>query len=344
MGNPIFRRVEMKAEGLLSKVFKNLKRIGSGTYGDVFSGEDIKQQGKRVAIKRMLPIPDSDKDDDVSKRVCIAEISILKHLAGHDNVLSIQRSESDFIVLELMQHDLRGLLNSEHHIFFSQGQVKGYLLQALKGLSWIHSKGVIHRDLKPENILVSQENVVKIADFGMACYYSRDKSIEMPHVVCAAWYRAPELFLGCNHYSFEVDVWSMGCIVGELVADTPILNRHKEEEQMDAVWNLLGTPLENGWPEASNLPLWDKHKPKKPVERNLLDALQSFNKTTRKSWFTLELIDLMDKMLKLRPSNRITSRDALEHVYWTTVYPKPQPPTLLPVYKGGYFAGAIKKV
>lgn len=347
--------MSLKTKGFLSS-FKNLKRLGSGTYGDVYSGEE--SSGKKVAIKRMRDATVlangevEEKEEAHLKKACLTEIKLLRHLAGHDNILSIQRSEDEFIVLELMQHDFRGLLNCPHHIFFSQGQVKGYLHQALKGLSWIHSRGVIHRDLKPENILVSVDNVVKIADYGLACYCDPEKKTKMNPVVCATWYRAPELFLGCSYYGYEIDVWSMGCIIGEMIADTPLFNRYKDDNQevIQAVWRLLGTPCENGWPEAMETKLWEQHKPKVFGEgeellkkRNLLDAFYSFNKTSRKLWFNKALLELLDAMWCYKPENRISTLQALNHSYWETEYPKSHTPNLLPKYKDSYLGHQIKK-
>lgn len=334
----------MNQKGFLSS-FKNLKRLGNGMYGDVFSGEE--QGGKKVAIKRVREVSSSPggEEDSHIKKSCITEIKLLRHLAGHDNILSIQRSEEDFIVLDLMQHDFRGLLNSKDRMFFSQPQVKGYLVQALKGLSWIHAKGVVHCDLKPENILVSSDNVVKIADFGMARYYDPSRSTDMNPVVCATWYRPPELFLGCTRYACEIDIWSMGCVMGEMIADTPLLNREREEDIVDAIWRLFGTPCENGWPEATATPNWEKHKPKQaPAQRNLEDAFKSFNKTSRKLWFTKGLLSLLDQMLAYKPSSRISAAHALDHPYWNQEYPRAQTPALLPKYKDSLLGGMIKKV
>jgi len=327
--------------------FAKLVLVGTGTYAEVYLADDTKQKNKRVAIKRMHPSVEGETVDQAEgrKRTCLLELNILKHLAGHDHVISLAApSKQDYIVLDCMFHDLRGLLNSEHHRFFSHAQIKGYAVQALKGLAWCHVKGVIHRDLKPENLLVSKENMVKIADFGMACFYDPDRQSPMNPTVCATWYRAPELFLGVTHYAYEIDVWAMGCILGELVADTPILNRHYEEEQVGAIWRLLGTPLENGWPAAVDAPNWDKHKPKEPIKRNLQDTFQSFNKTTRKTWFTPGLLDLLDKMLALNPKTRISSLDALKHIYWVNEYPTPHSSLLLPKYKESFFGSAIKRI
>lgn len=327
--------------------FTKLKLVGTGTYAQVYLAEDTRQQNKRVAIKRMHPNVEGESVEqrEGRKRACLLEFNILKHLAGHDHIIALGTvSKQDYIVLDCMVHDLRGLLNSEHHMFFSHAQIKGYAMQALKGIGWCHVKKVIHRDLKPENLLVSKDNYVKIADFGMACFYDPDRQTPMNTTVCAPWYRAPELFLGASHYAYEIDVWSMGCILAELVADTPLLNRYFEEEQVGAIWRLLGTPLENGWPQAAELPHWEKHAPKEATQRNLKDAFQSFNKTSRKMWFTNGLLDLLDKMLSLNPKTRINSIDALNHSYWQSEYPTPHSPMLLPKYSESFFGGMTKKV
>lgn len=325
------------------KGFVNVRRVGGGVYGEVFVAEDVESK-KKVAIKRTRMIIEGEtvEQNETRRRVCDAEVVFLRHLAGHDNVLAIQRAQDDYIVMDCMYHDLRGLLNSDWHTCFSHAQVKGYVLQALKGLSWCHVRGVIHRDLKPENLLVSSENVVKVADFGMACFYDPNKA-EMNSGICTLWYRAPELLLGASHYAYEIDMWSMGLILGELVADTPLVNRGTEAEQVEAIWSLLGTPIENGWSEAQSLSNWSKYEPKQPVVRNLQNALQGFNKTSRKLWFTKGLLDLLDKMLSLNPATRISAMDALNHEYWNTEYPKPHTPALLPKYKDSYFGSAIKR-
>lgn len=333
--------------------FSNLRRVGGGVYGEVYVANDTKQNGKKVAVKRMRYVvqPEDGAELDaveLAKRTCTTETAILKHLKGHDNILGIQRSEADYIVLDWMMHDLRGLLNSDHHDYFSHPQIKGYALQALKGLSWCHERGVIHRDVKPDNLLVSPENVVKLADFGMACFYDPNRKRPMKHGVCTMWYRAPELFLGTPRYGFEVDVWSMGVTLAELVADTPlffVMDANREHAQVQAMWNMLGTPLENGWPEANALPLWDTFKPADgvAVTRNLRNTFQAFNKTSRAPWFTTGLLDLLDKMLAFNPKARISSAEALAHAYWNTEHPKPHTPSLLPKYSDSCFGSAIKK-
>jgi len=136
----------------------------------------------------------------------------------------------------------------------------------------------------------------------------------------------------------------MGCIMCEMIADTPLFNRDREEEIMDAIWRLFGTPCENGWPEAKETKGWEKYKPKQgPTQRDLLGAFQSFNKTTRKLWFTKELLSLLDQMLSFKPEARITSINALNHAYWTQEYPRAQTPALLPKYKESLLGGLTKK-
>lgn len=95
--------------------------------------------------------------------------------------------------------------------------------QLLSGLDHCHSHGVLHRDIKGSNLLIDNHGILKIADFGLASFYDPNHNVPLTSRVVTLWYRPPELLLGASHYGVAVDLWSSGCILGELYAGKPIL-------------------------------------------------------------------------------------------------------------------------
>lgn len=94
--------------------------------------------------------------------------------------------------------------------------------QLLSGIEHCHNKGVLHRDIKSSNLLVSEDGILKIADFGLATHFDPDNPRPMTSQVITLWYRPPELMLGATHYSVGVDLWSVGCVLAELLLGEPI--------------------------------------------------------------------------------------------------------------------------
>ena len=131
------------------------------------------------------------------------------------------KKNSIYMVFEAMSHDLTGLIESDYSKHFSQGQVKCYLQQLFQGLHYIHKNGILHRDIKPSNILLNGKGEVKLGDFGLSRPYSGNKNYT--NRVVTLWYRAPELLLGTQKYGPGIDIWSAGCIMGELLLNTPLM-------------------------------------------------------------------------------------------------------------------------
>ncbi|KAH1222600.1 putative serine/threonine-protein kinase [Glycine max] len=226
--------------------FERFHKIGQGTYSTVYKARDLTDQ-KIVALKRVR----FDNCDAESVKFMAREILVLRRL-DHPNVIKLeglitsQTSRSLYLVFEYMEHDLTGLASSPS-INFSEPQVKCYMQQLLSGLDHCHSRGVLHRDIKGSNLLIDNNGILKIADFGLANFIDPHHKVPLTSRVVTLWYRPPELLLGASNYGVAVDLWSTGCILGELYCGRPILPGKTEVEQLHRIFKLCGSPSEDYW-------------------------------------------------------------------------------------------------
>lgn len=210
--------------------YQQLKIIGKGSYGSVSSAIDI-QTGKKVAIKK---IKSPFKDDVRGKRI-LREIKLLLFFNSHDNIIGIQdmmavpHNSAEFhevyIVCSLMESDLDQIIGS--HQPLSEQHHKYFLYQILRGLKHIHAANVVHRDLKPSNLLVNANCDLALCDFGLSRGVDGDVDIGLTEYVVTRWYRAPELLCDASTYGKSVDIWSVGCIFGEMLKREPIFQVRK---------------------------------------------------------------------------------------------------------------------
>lgn len=140
---------------------------------------------------------------------------------------------SVFLVMDFIEHDLRTLQEDMLEPFLPS-ETKTLLLQLTGAVEYLHSNWIIHRDLKTSNLLMNNRGQIKVADFGMARYYG-DPPPKLTQLVVTLWYRAPELLLGAEKYGPEIDLWSVGCIFGELLKKEPLLQGKNEVEQLTKV-------------------------------------------------------------------------------------------------------------
>lgn len=299
--------------------------VGQGANSNVFCAE-TETHGK-VAIKRLKEASEAER-----------ERAILKELI-HENIISLvgEQKEGE-LILEWMQHDLRGLMRSPHSVDFSRAQVKGYAHQLVSGVAYCHSRGYMHLDLKPENILLSAKGVLKITDFGLA--ERHDPTVVYDNPVVTLWYRPLEVCYHTRHFDYSIDMWSVGCIIGELLLNYVLLPGESEAQQPECIYALCGTPVENGWPEAVHLSHYIAPSVMRP--RNIDGALRVNNKSKRAGFFTKGALDLLDRLLALKPEARLSAADALSHSYFVEESPKPLQPFLMPRYEISYF-GSIRK-
>jgi cell division cycle 2-like protein len=222
--------------------------------------------------------------------------------------------------MEFVEHDLKSLMASMRAPFL-QSEIKTLMLQLLSVMSHLHANWVIHRDLKTSNLLFNNRGQIKVADFGLARKFSSPlHPMTVPVVTC--WYRSPELLLGTKEYTTAVDMWSVGCIFGELLTNEPILQGQGELDQLDKIFKLLGLPNDDVWPEYKQLPLCQSvtfHGPSYDTLRNKFP------------YITESSMDLLKRLLCYDPKQRISALDALDHPYFSE-HPPPKDEAHFPTW------------
>lgn len=286
--------------------FEKLNRIGEGTYGVVYRARDT-QSNEIVALKKVR----MDVEKDGIPVSGLREIQILKS-CNHVNIVKLNEVvvgkslENIFLSMEYCEQDLASLLDNMKDPF-SESQVKCITLQVLEGLRYLHNKFIIHRDLKVSNLLMTDGGLVKIADFGLARLYKRP-SVNMTPQVVTLWYRAPELLLGSKEHTTAIDMWSLGCILGELLAHKPLLPGTTEITQLELIIDLLGTPSNAIWRGYSDL----------PALQNFSLKNQPYNILKHKfNWLSSAGLKLLNFLFMYDPKKRATADDCLKNSYFT---------------------------
>ncbi|XP_034027825.1 cyclin-dependent kinase 11B isoform X3 [Thalassophryne amazonica] len=301
--------------------FQCLNRIEEGTYGVVYRAKD-KKTDEIVALKRLK----MEKEKEGFPITSLREINtILK--AQHPNIVTVREivvgSNMDkiYIVMNYVEHDLKSLMETMKQPFLP-GEVKTLMIQLLRGVRHLHDNWILHRDLKTSNLLLSHKGILKIGDFGLAREYGSPLKPYTP-VVVTLWYRSPELLLGAKEYSTAVDMWSVGCIFGELLTQKPLFPGKTEIDQINKIFKDLGSPSEKIWPGYSEL----------PAVKKMTFTEYPYNNLRKRFGALLsdQGFDLMNKFLTYCPNKRILSDEALKHEYFLES-PKPIDSSMFPTW------------
>ena len=214
---------------------------------------------------------------------------------------------------------------------------KQYIVwQSLKALKYMHTAKLLHRDMKPSNLLLNSDCLMKVADFGLARsmhdldegYSSEQSQHQMTDYVATRWYRAPEILLGSTIYGYGVDMWGLGCILGEILMGKPIFPGSSTINQLETIMELTGMPdetlMRNISPYASSM-IQSCSNPRLPPYSGA-QMLDGADDATRLRWTTkfphasAEALDLLYQLLHIDPAKRITAIDALAHPYVATFH------------------------
>uniref|UniRef100_A0A669ELY7 mitogen-activated protein kinase n=1 Tax=Oreochromis niloticus TaxID=8128 RepID=A0A669ELY7_ORENI len=281
--------------------YQRLTPVGSGAYGSVCSAIDM-ETGLKVAVKKLS----RPFQSIVHAKRTYRELRLLKHMK-HENVSDlsvfnlVRLLRTKYLVTHLMGADLNNIVKCQK---LTDDHVQFLIYQILRGLKYIHSAGIIHRDLKPSNLAVNEDCELKILDFGLA----RHTDDEMTGYVATRWYRAPEIMLNWMHYNMTVDIWSVGCIMAELLTGRALFPGTDHIDQLKLIMLLVGKPgpellkkisSESARNYISSLP----HMPK----RSFADVFIGANPLA---------VDLLERMLVLDTDKRITAAEALAHPYF----------------------------
>uniref|UniRef100_A0A8B9RLV9 cyclin-dependent kinase n=1 Tax=Astyanax mexicanus TaxID=7994 RepID=A0A8B9RLV9_ASTMX len=301
--------------------FQCLNRIEEGTYGVVYRAKD-KKTDEIVALKRLK----MEKEKEGFPITSLREINtILK--AQHTNIVTVREivvgSNMDkiYIVMNYVEHDLKSLMETMKQPFLP-GEVKTLMIQLLRGVRHLHDNWILHRDLKTSNLLLSHKGILKIGDFGLAREYGSPLKPYTP-VVVTLWYRSPDLLLGAKEYSTAVDMWSVGCIFGELLTQKPLFPGKSEIDQINKIFKDLGSPSEKIWPGYNEL----------PAVKKMTFTEYPYNNLRKRFGALLsdQGFDLMNKFLTYCPAKRISADEALKHEYFRET-PLPIEPSMFPTW------------
>ena len=319
--------------------------VGRGAFGYVMAAE-CNVTGKRVAIKKVK----NATADRVGALRLLREISFLRHLRGHPNVICVQdvivrqhNSQVDvYLVTELMEADLEQIIKSSQYL--SNEHIQYLSFQMLAGLQHLHDQTIIHRDLKPSNLVVDSFCRLKICDLGLSRHICESANVPagedalFTDYVVTRWYRAPELLLGSRRYCCSVDIWAAGCILAELMVRRPVFTGNDPSDMLLRIAGAIRPPSASDMSSLEHQPgvshgarLYLHSLPRRPLNQPELEELVGRQPDDPG-------LNLLLGLLRWNTSARLSVQSALAHPYLSsyhgqaTLPPAPSPDLqLLPI-------------
>jgi|UniRef100_A0A7S4LAC8 mitogen-activated protein kinase 15 len=299
--------------------YEVMQKLGKGAYGIVWKAIDKKTK-ETVALKKCFDAFQNSTDAQRTFR----EIMFLQALR-HDNIirlLNVLKADNDkdiYLIFEYMETDLHAVIRAS----ILEDIHKQYVIyQLLKSLKFLHSAELLHRDIKPSNLLLNSECHMKLCDFGLARSIAALESEQavkpvLTDYIATRWYRGPEILLGSTKYTKGIDIWSVGCILGELLAGKPMFPGTSTMNQLERIIAVTGRPTEKDIASINS-----------PFADTMLENLGTVQQRTWSELFPrapADAIDLMKKLLVFNPNKRPTAQEALKHPYVSLFHNNDEP-------------------
>ncbi|GHJ85498.1 hypothetical protein NliqN6_1900 [Naganishia liquefaciens] len=306
--------------------------IGEGAYGIVVSAIRRKD-GQKVAIKKISPF-----DHVLFALRTLRELKLLKYFTMNqvsDNIISVldivqpssfENFKEVYLVQELMETDLHRVIRTQD---LSDDHCQYFIYQTCRALKALHSAEIVHRDLKPSNLLLNANCDLKVCDFGLArstqTALQQEGAVNgiMTEYVATRWYRAPEVMLSFKQYTKAIDVWSIGCILAEMLNGKPLFPGKDYHDQLKLILDVIGTPSMTDFSEVTS--------------RRSREYLRNLPMRPKKSFESLyprasgQAIDFLKKTLTFSPRNRMTVEECLQHPYLDAYHDPEDEPSSKPL-------------
>ncbi|XP_027535014.1 mitogen-activated protein kinase 12 isoform X2 [Neopelma chrysocephalum] len=263
--------------------YRDLQPVGSGAYGAVCSAVDGRS-GTKVAIKKLY----RPFQSELFAKRAYRELRLLKHMK-HENVIGIldvftpdvtlEKFNDFYLVMPFMGTDLSKIMKHEK---LTEDRIQFLVYQMLKGL--------------------------KILDFGLA----RHTDSEMTGYVVTRWYRAPEVILNWMHYTQTVDIWSVGCIMAEMITGRPLFKGNDHLDQLTEIMKITGTPTQDFVQKLHSQDAKNYIKSLPKVQKKDFASILKYTNPLA--------VNLLEKMLVLDAEKRVTAAEALMHPYFEPIH------------------------
>lgn len=301
--------------------YSNMEPKGVGAQGMVCAAYDTLTQ-QNVAIKKLSrPFQNVTHAKRAYREFKLMKLVNHKNIIGLLNAFTPQKSLEEFqdvyLVMELMDANLCQVIQMD----LDHERMSYLLYQMLCGIKHLHSAGIIHRDLKPSNIVVKSDCTLKILDFGLA--RTAGTTFMMTPYVVTRYYRAPEVILGMG-YKENVDIWSVGCIMGEMIRGGVLFPGTDHIDQWNKIIEQLGTPSSEFMKRLQpTVRSYVENRPRHAgysFDRLFPDALFPSDSNEHNRLKASQARDLLSKMLVIDPEKRLSVDDALVHPYISVWY------------------------